>query len=178
VQSARPGDCQPNRSSDDALDAPHGDTWLALTARELEVVPIYAWAIRPDCGAVVLFSGTARDHAEGRPGVVQLTYEAYEEQVVERFALIAKEMRERWPAVGRIAILHRVGDIGIGESSVVVAVSSPHRTEAFEAARFGIDTLKTTVPIWKRERWADGEDWALGATAVEDVVPTRRAEGA
>jgi molybdopterin synthase catalytic subunit len=160
------------------MSAPHGDTWLAVTARELAVGSVYEWAVRPDCGAVVLFSGTARDHAEGRPGVVQLTYEAYEEQVVARFALIAKEMREHWPAVGRIAILHRVGDIGIGESSVVVAVSSPHRAEAFEAARFGIDTLKTTVPIWKRERWADGEDWGLGATAIEDVTPRPGAGGA
>jgi molybdopterin synthase catalytic subunit len=87
-------------------------------------------------------------------------------------------MRERWPAVGRIAILHRFGDIGIGESSVVVAVSSPHRAEAFEAARFGIDTLKATAPIWKRERWAEGEDWGLGTTAVEDVTRRRGPGGA
>jgi molybdopterin synthase catalytic subunit len=93
----------------------------------------------------------------GRDGVDRLEYEAYEEQVVPRLAAIAAQMRVRWPDLGRVALLHRVGVVPIGESSVVVAVSSPHRSAAFEAARFGIDTLKATAPIWKRERWADGE---------------------
>jgi len=117
------------------------------------------WVVRPDCGAVVLFSGTARDHAPDRPGVRQLEYEAYEEQVVPRLHAVAHEARERWPAVGRIALLHRVGVVPIGDSAVVVVVSSPHRPDAFAAARFCIDAIKASVPIWKHEVWDGGEAW-------------------
>jgi molybdopterin synthase catalytic subunit len=145
------------------------DTWVALTHDELPVSALYDWAVRADCGAVVLFSGTVRDHAEGRPGVSVLEYEAYEEQVEPRLHAIVEEMRIRWPDLGNIALLHRVGELALGESSVVVAVSSPHRPEGFEAARFGIDTLKATVPIWKRETWEGGVDWGLSAHDVEDV---------
>ena len=153
---------------DDAGDAT-SETWLALTTSPLPVAEVYDWSVRPDCGAVVLFSGTVRDHAEGRAGVAHLTYEAYEEQVVPRLDAIAAEIRRRWPDVGRIALLHRIGRLELGTSSVVVSVSAPHRGEAFEAARFGIDTLKATVPIWKQETWADGQDWALGARDVTEV---------
>ena len=92
-----------------------------------------------------------------------LTYEAYEEHAVGRLAAIADEMRARWTDLGRVAMLHRVGDVAVGEAAVVVAVSSPHRDNAFEAARYGIYALKATVPIWKRERWAGGESWGLEA---------------
>jgi molybdopterin synthase catalytic subunit len=144
------------------------EDWLALTEDVLSVDAAYSWVLRPDCGAVVLFSGTVRDHAEGRPGVSGLRYEAYEEQVVPKLAAIAAEMRQQWP-VGRILLWHRVGDLALTECSVIVAVSSGHRAEAFEAARFGIEAIKATVPIWKQEAWAEGEDWALGARAVVDV---------
>jgi molybdopterin synthase catalytic subunit len=150
-------------------DGADNDTWLALTTLPLPVADVYDWSVRPDCGAVVLFSGTVRDHAEGRAGVAHLTYEAYEEQVVPRLDAIAGEIRRRWPDVGRIALLHRTGRLELGTSSVVVSVSAPHRGEAFEAARYGIDTLKATVPIWKQETWADGQDWALGARDVTEV---------
>lgn len=145
------------------------DTWLALTTAPLPVAEVYDWAVRADCGAVVLFSGTVRDHAEGRAGVVHLTYEAYEEHVVPRLEAIVDEIRKRWPDTGHVAMLHRTGRMERRESSVVVAVSAPHRGEAFEAARYGIDTLKATVPIWKQEAWAEGEDWALGARDVTEV---------
>ncbi len=146
------------------------DTWVALTADELPVGVIYDWCVRPDCGAVVLFSGTVRDHADHRTGVTELEYEAYEEQVEPRLAAISEEIRTRWPDVGRIVIVHRIGPLGLGESSVVVAVSSPHRPEAFEAARFSIDTLKATIPIWKREVWEGGEDWGLASQTITDVA--------
>ena len=129
-----------------------------------------AWAERPYCGAVVLFTGTVRDHAEGRPGVTALEYEAYEEEVAPRLADIAGEARRRWPALGRVAVLHRVGVLDVGETSVLIAVSAPHRAEAFDAARFCIDTLKTTVPIWKRETWEGGSDWALCSHPVDEVA--------
>src|SRR5688500_470735 len=136
------------------------DTWTLLTEDELPIGAIYDWCVRQDCGAVVLFSGTVRDHAvdeQGvmRDGVEHLTYEAYETQTVPRFDAIAVEARRRWPMLGRIVLLHRVGTLGLGESSVVAAVSSPHRPEAFEAARFAIDALKASAPIWKQEAWRD-----------------------
>jgi molybdopterin synthase catalytic subunit len=143
------------------MHAPAGDDWVALTHEPLPIGGITDWVVRRDCGALVVFAGTARDHAPGRPGVTGLEYEAYEEQVGPRLELIAAEARVRWPAIGRIAILHRVGEVGIGEASVVVAVSSPHRPESFEAARYAIEAIKASVPIWKRETWAGGDDWAL-----------------
>jgi molybdopterin synthase catalytic subunit len=147
-----------------------GDTWLELSTDELPVATAYEWAVRPDCGAVVLFSGTVRDHAEGRTGVTHLTYEAYEEQVVPKLAAIAEHVRQTWPMTGRIVLWHRIGKLDVEESSVIVAVSSPHRGEAFEAARFGIDAVKSTAPIWKRESWEDGEAWGLNAHEVTDVT--------
>jgi molybdopterin synthase catalytic subunit len=143
-----------------------GDDWLRLTGDELPVGAIYEWAVRSDCGAVVLFSGTVRDHADGREGVEHLTYEAYEEAVDARLAAIASEARDRWPAIGRIAMLHRIGRLEVEESSVVVAVSAPHRAEAFEAARYAIDALKASVPIWKHETWREGSAWGTGATPI------------
>src|SRR5690606_36245446 len=151
------------------LTLPSGDTSLGLSASPLPVAEAVSWAVRRDCGAVVLFSGTARDHAPGRPGVARREYEAYESQVVPRLAAIAEEARARWPDVGRIALLHRTGVLAVGECAVVVVVSAPHREEAFAAARFGIDTLKRTVPIWKRETWAGGESWGLDAQHITDV---------
>jgi molybdopterin synthase catalytic subunit len=140
---------------------PSEDDWLALTSDELPVAAAYEWAVRPECGAVVLFSGTARDHADGRAGVTELHYEAYDEHVVPRLRAIAVEMRRRWAVVGRIALLHRVGALPVGTSSVIVVVSAPHRPEAFAAARFGIDSLKATAPIWKKEiRGAGESSWA------------------
>lgn len=151
------------------LVAPEGDTWLGLSSAPLPVAEAVSWAVRPDCGGLVLFSGTARDHADGRPGVEQLEYEAYETQVVPRLRDVVDGARVQWPEVGRIALLHRTGVLQVGDSAVVVVVSAPHRAEAFEAARFCIDTLKRSVPIWKRETWADGESWGLEAQHIVDV---------
>jgi molybdopterin synthase catalytic subunit len=144
-----------------------GDEWFALTADELPVAQIYEWAIRPDCGAVVLFSGTVRDHADGRTDVTSLEYEAYEDAVIPSFKKISDETRVRFPDARRIAILHRIGTLELGESSVVVAVSSAHRPVAFDAARFAIDALKESAPIWKKENWSGGSDWGTGA---HDIV--------
>jgi molybdopterin synthase catalytic subunit len=149
------------------LEAPReANTWLGLGARPLPVGAAAEWVTSPECGATVLFTGTVRDHAEGRTGVTKLEYEAYEEQVVPKLGQIADHLRERWPVLGRIALLHRVGAVELGEPAVVVAVAAPHRAEAFDAARLAIDTLKQTVPIWKREFWAGGDDWGVDAEAV------------
>lgn len=143
-----------------------GNEWLALTADELPIAMIYEWAVRPDCGAVVLFSGTVRDYADGRTDVTSLEYEAYEDAVIPSFKKIADETRARFPDARRIAILHRTGLLALGESSVVVAVSSGHRPIAFDAARFAIDALKESAPIWKKEHWSGGSDWGTGAHEI------------
>ena len=145
------------------------DTWVALTTDALAIGVVADWAVRPDCGALVLFSGVVRDHAEGRAGVTQLEYEAYATQVEPRLAAISVDARARWPGVGRIALLHRTGALDVGEASVVVAVSAPHRAESFAAARHCIDMLKATVPIWKRETWEGGEDWSLDSHPLAEA---------
>ena len=146
-----------------------GNVWLEITATRLDVGAVYDWSVTDTCGAVVLFSGTVRNHSEGRTGVHTLSYEAFEEEVIPKCREIVSEMKNQWNDLGRIALIHRVGDLKLGESSVLVVCSAPHRPEAFEAARFGIDALKATVPIWKREAWATGSDWALGAQHVTTV---------
>lgn len=150
-------------------EGPDDNTWTGLSDRPLPVEKASAWAVLASCGAVVTFSGTARDHSTGRDGVSRLEYEAYEEQVVPRLNEIAAAARRRWPDLGRIVLLHRIGEVPITESAVVVAVSSPHRANAFDAARFCIDTLKETVPIWKREDWSEGSSWGLEAQHITDV---------
>ena len=148
-----------------------GDDWVALSEGELPVAEAAAWVVRADCGAVVTFTGTARDHAPGRPGVHRLEYEAYEEHAVTRMTALLAAARRQWPTIGRVALVHRTGTVGLSEAAVVVAVSAPHRAEAFEAARFAIDELKRTVPIWKREAWAGGESWGLEAQHLTEVGP-------
>ena len=155
-----------------------GRTLLAISPDPLDVGRAYDWAVHPSCGAVVLFSGTARDHSEGRDGVSTLSYEAWEDAALPRMAEIVAEIRRRHPSVVRVAMLHRTGDVPVGESSVVVVVGAPHRPDAFAAARFGIDALKATVPIWKRETWKDGTEWAGSARQVVDLRDFVDAQGA
>ena len=168
--SAPPGGVGRPTISIDGMRPPTGtDDWVALTDQALPVDVAHRWVVRPDCGGVVLFVGTVRDHAGDRTGVTRLEYEAYAEQVVPRLAAVVTETRARWPQVGRIAILHRTGALELEEAAVVVAVSAPHREEAFAAARFAIDTTKATAPIWKRETWAGGVDWGTCAHDVSDA---------
>ena len=101
------------------------ETWVGLSDAPLPLDQVYAWVGRPDCGGIVMFSGTARDHSEGRPGVTVLEYEAYGEQVAPRLEALVDEARVRWPEIGRVALLHRVGRVEIGDSAVVAAVSAP-----------------------------------------------------
>ena len=149
------------------LLAPAGDDWWSLSSEPLVLDQLAAWAVLPRCGAVVVFFGTVRDHSEGRPQVVSLEYEAYAGLALEKMEEVAQNMRLRWPGTGRVALVHRTGPLLPTEISVVVAVSAPHRAEAFDAARFGIDTIKTTVPIWKRETWEGGSSWGLDAHPIE-----------
>ena len=140
---------------------PDARDWVALTDEPLPAEAVARWATVPEAGAVVTFAGVVRDHAEGRPGVVAMTYEAYEGPAVRALTDIAAEIRRRWPDVARVALLHRVGDLRLSEASVLAVVSAPHRGVAFEAAEFAIDTLKQSAPIWKQEHWSGGSDWAV-----------------
>ena len=153
---------------------PDARDWVALTDVALPVDEAARWATVAGAGAVVTFTGVVRDHALGRPGVVGMTYEAYEGPAVRALTEIAAEIRRRWPDVERVALLHRVGELALSETSVLVVVSSPHRAAAFDAAEFAIDTLKRSAPIWKQEHWSGGSDWAVeqhpirpAATALE-----------
>jgi molybdopterin synthase catalytic subunit len=144
--------------------------WVALTDAALPVDALHAWATTPRAGAVVCFVGVVRDHADGRDDVRAMTYEAYEEPARRIMAEIVAEARRRWPAIERVALLHRVGHLALSEPSVAVTVSSPHRDDAFNAARYCIDTLKDAAPIWKQEHWRAGSDWAHGERPIRPVV--------
>ncbi|MFT5694973.1 MAG: molybdopterin converting factor subunit 1 [Myxococcota bacterium] len=111
----------------------------------------------PDAGGVVSFVGNVRNKARGH-SIQYLEYEAYPEMAEREMEKIATEARQKWPGT-RVAIAHRIGHLEIGDAAVVVVAVSPHRAEAFEACRFAIDTLKVTVPIWKKEMATDGEYW-------------------
>ena len=143
------------------------DAWLGISGDPLPSEVATSWATTPDAGAVVSFLGVARDYSVDRDGVTSLAYEAYEDQVLRILTELNDEARSRWADIKRIAILHRVGVLAVGDTAVVVVVSSPHRDTAFEAARFCIDTLKVTAPIWKREEWSGGSDWGLNPEAIQ-----------
>jgi molybdopterin synthase catalytic subunit len=114
----------------------------------------------PGTGGIVTFQGVVRNHARGKR-VRYLEYDAYAEMAEQEMARIAAEVEQRWHTE-HVALVHRIGRMEIGECSVVVVVACPHRAEAFEACRYAIDTLKATVPIWKKEVAEDGEEWVEG----------------
>lgn len=117
---------------------------------------------RDQAGAVALFVGTVRDHSPEHSGVTHLEYETFEDEVCRVIATIVDEARHRWPILAGV-VEHRVGRVAVGEPAVVVAVSSPHRSDAFEAARYLIDELKERAPLWKKEHWPGGAEWVEGA---------------
>ena len=124
----------------------------------------------PDDGAVVTFDGCVRNHSAGRRTLF-LEYEAYVPMALAKIREIGAELHRQF-AVDRVAIVHRLGRLEIGETSVFIAVSAPHRRAALDACRFAIDTLKRTVPIWKKEYFEDGAVWAEGELpAVPDKTP-------
>jgi molybdopterin synthase catalytic subunit len=110
-----------------------------------------------DSGAINVFIGTVRDRTQNRE-VVKLEFEAYESMAIKELHKIISQVKARWP-VNEMAIHHRVGELDIGDIPVVIAVSTPHRKQGFEACEFAIDSLKQSVPIWKKEIFADGEEW-------------------
>jgi molybdopterin synthase catalytic subunit len=141
----------------------HADRF-AITFAPLSLDEVYALADDPANGAIVVMSGMVRNQTDGKP-VVALEYQAYEPMALNIFRQIAAEIRQQWTDVNRVVIHHRTGKLKIGEISVLVAVGCPHRSEAFEACKYAIDTLKHNAPIWKKEHWEDGStSWvSIGA---------------
>jgi molybdopterin synthase catalytic subunit len=136
--------------------------WIRVTSKPIGADEAAAFVADPTSGGSCLFLGTVRDNS-AVGAVTSLTYEAWEEMAAKRLEEIGGEMLEKWP-VRKVALLHRTGDLGIGETSVVVACSAPHRAEAFDACRYGIERLKEDVPIWKKEHLAEGEShWVMGS---------------
>lgn len=130
---------------------------LRIVDGPIDVAAVTDAVRNPGHGAVLVFEGVGRDSFGGRP-VRGLYYEAWPERAEAELVAIAAEVAARWPTV-RLAVVHRTGEVAIGEPSVVVAVGAPHRVEAYEASRYAIDTLKLRLPVWKKERYADGEAW-------------------
>jgi molybdopterin synthase catalytic subunit len=129
---------------------------LRLTYEPLDVAEVYKLADISANGAVVLMSGIVRDRTAGR-AVDYLDYQAYDAMALRVFAQIGRDIRRMYPDVSRVVIHHRLGKLLVGEISVLIAVGSPHRAEAFDACRYAIDTLKQHAPIWKKEYWLDGD---------------------
>ncbi|GHO95752.1 molybdopterin converting factor [Reticulibacter mediterranei] len=133
---------------------------IRLTREPLDRDALVAAVSHPSAGGIVVFEGVVRDNARGKQ-VRYLEYDAYEEMAIAQIRTIIQEAQQRW-GVDRVAVAHRFGRLEIGEASVIIVVASPHRAEAFDACRYIIDTLKTTVPIWKKEVATNGEEWVEG----------------
>jgi molybdopterin synthase catalytic subunit len=127
---------------------------VKLTNNVIDMSKVLASVQSPQAGAIVLFAGTTREFTDGKR-TESLDYECYPDMATQELGKLEQQARERWPIVG-CSIVHRLGHLQIGEASVAIAVSSPHRKAAFEAGQWIIDTLKQLVPIWKKENWEDG----------------------
>lgn len=133
---------------------------IQLTREPLDRNALAEAVTQASVGGIVIFEGVVRDNARGKQ-VRYLEYDAYIEMANEQIRAIVAEAEQRW-GVEHVAVAHRFGRLEIGEASVIIVVAAPHRAEAFESCRYIIDTLKTTVPIWKKEVATDGEEWVEG----------------
>jgi MoaE-MoaD fusion protein len=147
------------------------EDFVSLTHQAIDMAALVLRVRMPGDGAVVTFDGCVRNQSHGR-STLYLEYEAYESMALGKMQEIAAEMHGKF-AIDRVAMVHRLGRLEIGETSVFIAVSSPHRPAAFEACRFAIDTLKKTVPIWKKEYFEDGAVWADGETPPAPAATSR-----
>jgi MoaE-MoaD fusion protein len=149
-----------SRSADDLNESVDDPTIVAITRERIDAERLVAAAKRGEDGAVVVFDGIVRNNTRGR-ATLYLDYEAYEEMALRQMRELSAQARERF-GVRQVTIVHRLGRLEIGETSVLIVVASAHRGAAFDACRWVIDTLKQTVPIWKKETFADGAVWAPG----------------
>lgn len=134
---------------------------LEITDQPIDPRAVEAAVAWPGAGAVLTFQGVTRDHFDGRR-VLGLDYEAYPELATPVLQEIAAEAAARWPGA-RLAMVHRTGPVAIGEASIVISVATPHRGDAYAANRFAIDAVKARLPVWKKERYADGSAWKENA---------------
>ncbi|MEE8394515.1 MAG: molybdenum cofactor biosynthesis protein MoaE [bacterium] len=130
---------------------------MKIVSEPIDESALIARVASAGAGAICTFHGVVRDNSLGRK-VLHLDYEAYPPMAIKEMERIGREVRQRW-TVEKIAITHRIGRLGVGEASVVIAVSASHRREAIEACHYAIDRLKQTVPVWKKEFWEGGEIW-------------------
>jgi molybdopterin synthase catalytic subunit len=135
---------------------------VSVGEQPIDAASLIAEVSTPASGATVVFLGTVRDHSEGKEGVTHLEYEVFAERVEPEIAKIVAEATDKWPLLA-VAVEHRSGTVGLGEASVGVAVSSAHRADAFDSARYVIDELKIRAPIWKKEFWPGGAEWSPGS---------------
>lgn len=138
-----------------------------ITEQPLSTAEVEAAVAHPGAGAILTFSGVVRSNNLGK-NVNYLVYEAYPPMAEKVMAQIGDEIEAQWPGA-RVAMVHRIGRLEIGEASVVIAVSTPHRADAFVACKYAIDTLKKIVPVWKKEVWEGGEYWIEGSTPSVDA---------
>lgn len=136
---------------------------IRISPDPIDLAAAEALLHHPQAGGITTFTGTVRNHNDGRE-VLSLSYEAYPEMAQAQLEAIGREISERWP-VFQVVLIHRIGNLDIGDAAVFVGVSSAHRDVAFEACRHGIDTIKAEVPIWKKEVFVGGEVWVEGCQA-------------
>jgi molybdopterin synthase catalytic subunit len=149
-----------DRPSDPSIVGEAKEVYIWLTREPIDAQKLVAAARRGEDGAVVVFDGVVRNNSRGRK-TLYLDYEAYEEMAARQMSELANEARGRF-GVRHATMVHRLGRLQVGETSVLIVVASEHRAQAFEACRWLIDTLKKTVPIWKKETFQDGAVWADG----------------
>jgi molybdopterin synthase catalytic subunit len=150
-----------------------GTDLYEITGTPLSLDALVAAVMQNTSGAVATFLGVVREFARGRQ-VSYLEYDAYPEMATATLRQIGEEIRHRWP-VERIAMVHRIGRLTVGEASIAIAIASPHRRDALEACAYAIERVKEIVPIWKKEVWTDGAEW-IGST-VDEYQERRQADG-
>lgn len=149
--------------------------YYEISKEPIDIQAIIDKVVQRDAGAITTFIGTVRELTKGKKTLF-LIYEAYESMAVKKLAQIGQEIEEKWPN-SKVAITHRVGKLDITDVAVVIAVSTPHRADAYEANRYAIERIKEIVPIWKKEHWEDGEEW-IGDQLEKVAYPTGKPEGA
>jgi molybdopterin synthase catalytic subunit len=136
---------------------PDNRLWVEITPSPIDLAALHRRVGEPGAGAVLAFVGTVRDSKTGRE-VIGIDYEAYAPMAAKELRRIGDDMLARWPA-RRAVLVHRIGRLAVGDASIAILVACPHRAEGFEALRYGIESVKRDVPIWKKERFLDGEVW-------------------
>ena len=147
--------------------------FFEITKEKIDIQSIIDKVVQREAGAINTFIGTVRELTKGKKTLF-LIYEAYEPMAVKKLQQIGSEIEERWPGT-KVAITHRVGRLDITDIAVVIAVSTPHRADSYEANRYAIERIKEIVPIWKKEHWEDGEEW-IGNQLETVAYPTGKPE--